>query len=49
MMLRIARSSCPAQSRVILDQIVQVEHRVLGQHERGQRLQVGFADGLRRP
>ena len=31
---------------VILDQVVQVEHRVLGQHERSQRLQVGLADRL---
>ena len=31
---------------VVVDQVVQVEHRVLGQHERRQRLQVGLADRL---
>ena len=39
-----ASSQMPGTIRIVVHQIVQVEHWVLGQHERGQRLQVGFRD-----
>ena len=38
----------PGAVGVVFHQVVQVEHRVLGQHQRGQRLQVGLADRLAR-